>query len=55
MPAMQEARALMVDHCAGRFDMLELGQAVEYRCRRPQVASAASRLVTASLQTSQGH
>jgi hypothetical protein len=33
MPAMAEARALMVDHCYGRYDMLELGDAVEFRCR----------------------
>jgi hypothetical protein len=34
MPAMADARQLMVDHCGGRFDMLELGDSVEFRCHR---------------------
>jgi len=38
MPAMFEARELMVDHCYGRYDMLELGEALEFRCRRAHAA-----------------
>ena len=33
MPAMAEARMLMVEHCGGRVDYLELGETVEFRCR----------------------
>jgi hypothetical protein len=32
MPAMADARLLMVDHCAGRFAATELGRDVEFRC-----------------------
>src|SRR6188508_1930686 len=45
MPAMLEARELMVDHCYGRYDMLELGNAVEFRCRHAHGGEPASRLV----------
>ena len=35
MPAMADARTLMVEHCDGRFEATELGDAVEFRCRAP--------------------
>ena len=33
MPAMADARMLMVERCRGRFDSVELGDAVEFRCK----------------------
>lgn len=33
MPAMSDARMLMVEHCGGRFEYLELGEKVEFRCK----------------------
>ena len=39
MPAMADARTLMVEHCGGRFDYLEHGEAVEFQCRDREVAS----------------
>ena len=33
VPAMMNARALMVEHCNGRFQATELDRAVEFRCR----------------------
>ena len=39
MPAMADARTLMVEHCGGRFDYLELGEAVEFRCRHGEEAT----------------
>jgi hypothetical protein len=35
MRAMSDARLMMVEHCRGRIDMVELGDSVEFRCRRP--------------------
>ncbi len=32
MPAMSEARLLMVEHCEGRFQMQEHGDIVVFRC-----------------------
>jgi hypothetical protein len=34
MPAMQDARMLMVEHCGGRFEMLEQGDQLSFRCRQ---------------------
>ena len=34
VPAMGDARMLMVEHCRGRFEASELGDRIEYRCRR---------------------
>ena len=49
MPAMSEAHLLMAEHCHGRFEATEQGEAVEFRCRRAlpsaepiQVAARAS-------------
>ena len=39
MPAMAEARTLMVEHCGGRFDYLERGEAVEFRCQHGEEAT----------------
>jgi hypothetical protein len=33
MPAMREARGLMAEHCHGRFEAVEHGRSVEFRCR----------------------
>jgi hypothetical protein len=33
MPAMGDARMLMVEHCQGRFEYEEHGDAVEFRCK----------------------
>lgn len=32
MPAMSEARLLMVDHCGGRIEVEERGDRAEFRC-----------------------
>ena len=32
MPAMGEARVLMAEHCHGRFEAVEQGSKVEFRC-----------------------
>lgn len=39
MPAMGEARVLMAEHCAGRFDAIERGDSVVFRCRDRAAAS----------------
>jgi len=33
MPAMGEARMLMVEHCQGRYDAVETHDSVTFRCR----------------------
>jgi hypothetical protein len=35
MPAMADARMLMLEHCDGRFDFEEHGDAVEFHCKAP--------------------
>ena len=40
MPAMFVARELMVEHCHGRYEMQELGDAVEFRCQSDRSADA---------------
>ena len=37
MPAMSDARMVMLDACHGRFEFVELGDAVEFRCKRHAV------------------
>jgi hypothetical protein len=32
MPAMADARMLMVEHCNGRFQVAELDHSLEFRC-----------------------
>jgi len=32
MPAMEDARMVMVEHCHGRFEAVEQGDHVEFRC-----------------------
>jgi hypothetical protein len=39
MPAMADARLLMVDHCHGRYDAVELGDSVDFRCRKSPAAA----------------
>jgi hypothetical protein len=39
MPAMSEARMLMVEHCAGRFETIEHGDMVDFRCVHSDVTS----------------
>jgi hypothetical protein len=38
---MQNARLLALEHCRGRFELSELGDTVEYRCRKPLLATHA--------------
>lgn len=45
MPAMAEARLLMVDHCRSRYDATELGDRVEFKCSRAPVGAISSRAV----------
>ncbi len=33
VPAMEDAQMLMVEHCGGRFDAVEQGDQVSFRCR----------------------
>jgi hypothetical protein len=33
MPAAADARLLMAEHCGGRVDIAEIGNALEFRCR----------------------
>jgi hypothetical protein len=47
MRAMSDARLMMVEHCRGRIDMVELGDSVEFRCRRPVRTYAAADLAVA--------
>jgi hypothetical protein len=42
MPAMADARLLMVEHCQGRFEAVEVGDAVEFRCRNAKLAPEAA-------------
>ena len=46
MPAMADARTLMVEHCNGRFDYREQGEAVEFRCRHWEEATTFALLST---------
>ena len=39
MPAMSEARLLMVEYCGGRFHMEERGDSVVFRCGKPRAGS----------------
>ena len=41
MPAMADARMLMVEHCDGRYQATELGDTVEFRCATPAGAELA--------------
>ena len=47
MPAMGDARMLMVEHCGGRFEAHELGDSVEFRCQRAGDGAAGVQLATA--------
>lgn len=40
MRAMGDARMLMVEHCGGRVDAVELGNSLEFRCRRARPGQA---------------
>lgn len=40
MPAMSEARMVMLEHCHGRFDYQELGEEVAFRCRTVNTTEA---------------
>ncbi len=46
MPAMAQARTLMAERCRGRFEAVELGQSVAFRCRstQPMAAELVTRL-----------
>ncbi len=40
MPAMAQARTLMAERCRGRFEAVEVGQSVAFRCRSTQPMAA---------------
>lgn len=40
MPSMADARLLMVEHCQGQVDMVEVDAGVEFRCRAQATAGA---------------
>lgn len=44
MPAMGEARMLMVEHCGGRFTATEQGERVSFRCRSASEAGHGARV-----------
>lgn len=48
MPAMGDARMLMAEHCHGRFEYEELGEAVEFRCKAygAQLSASADELAS---------
>jgi len=54
MPAMADARMLMVEACQGRFEFVELGKAVEFRCKNHVVQRTASGAQVAMAGTSKG-
>jgi hypothetical protein len=54
MPAMADARMLMVDACRGRFDYVEVGSAVEFRCKRHAEQHAAEGSQVARAETQKG-
>jgi len=54
MPAMADARMLMVEACQGRFEFVEVGEAVEFRCKRHGATRATSATEVAMAGTSKG-
>ena len=40
MPAMSEARMVMLEHCGGRFEYRELGDEVAFRCKPEDTTGA---------------
>jgi hypothetical protein len=52
MPAMGDARMLMVEHCRGRYDAVEQGDQVSFRCRA--AGEAAHGAALAKLDTHTG-
>jgi hypothetical protein len=54
MPAMSEARLLMVEHCRGRFQAVEVQDAVEFRCRVAPMARDAQQVALTETRSSRG-
>jgi hypothetical protein len=54
MPAMADARLLMVDACQGRYEFMEVGGAVEFRCNNRSVTHAAGGTELAMAGSSKG-
>jgi hypothetical protein len=54
MPAMADARMLMVDACHGRFEYVDVGGAVEFRCNNRSVPQAAGSTELAMAGSSKG-
>jgi hypothetical protein len=53
MRAMGDARVLMVEHCRGRVDTVELGESIEFRCRVPRKNASAPDLAMADRPAAQ--
>jgi hypothetical protein len=54
MPAMADARMLMVEACQGRFEFVEVGEAVEFRCKSHGAKHAVSGTELAMAGSSKG-
>jgi len=54
MPAMSDARMVMLDVCQGRFEFVELGKAVEFRCMSHGAQHTAGGAEVAMAGTSKG-
>jgi hypothetical protein len=55
MPAMSDARMLMVEHCNGRFEMVEREDALEFRCKAASPQPVANRTKLALEATASVH
>jgi uncharacterized lipoprotein len=51
MPAMADAQLLMVDHCHGRYEAMELGDAVEFHCKSQGKSQTTTNGAEIALQT----
>ena len=54
MQAMADARMLMVEHCNGRYEYVELGHAVEFHCKGHAVQPTTSGSELAMRGTGEG-
>jgi hypothetical protein len=53
MRAMGDARLLMVEHCGGRVDTVELGESIEFRCRARRTEASATDLAATDVPAAQ--
>ncbi|MFI5309037.1 MAG: hypothetical protein ACHQ53_16905 [Polyangiales bacterium] len=54
VPAMEDARMLMVERCNGRYEAVEAGNAVEFRCKAHGATKTATGTEVAVAATSKG-